>query len=92
MKHIFHQIKYLSPLLGAWGNTANFGGLSIQNDVTVMGVTAEYLAIANRRVAEGRAMTPYHVENRSAVCLIGADVKPNFSIGLARGSDALYYS
>jgi len=74
LKRIFPQIQMISPLLGSYANTVNFGGLSIPAEVTVFGVTPEYLHIINRQIAFGRELNPYHIDGRSSVCLIGPDI------------------
>ncbi len=74
LKHVFPQIELLSPILGSGSNNVNYGGLTIESDVTVWGVTPEYLQIINRKVESGKGLSPYHVEGRSPVCLIGSDI------------------
>ncbi len=74
LRRIFPAIGIMSPILDAWGGTANFGGESLSDELVVTGVASAYPAIMNREIALGRGFTPYHVEDQSAVCLIGSEV------------------
>ena len=83
---IFPQIRLVSPLLTSWGNTLNHSGLSTTNESVVWGVTPDYLTIGGRALQEGRNMTPYHIQNHNAVCVIGSEVaKRLFKEGSAVG-------
>jgi len=85
LTRLFPDVRLLSPLLMAWGTTANFGGNSVEKEVNVWGVGSEYNGILNRPVAYGRAFTPHHVAARSPVCLIGSEL----STRLFRKTDPL---
>lgn len=71
---IFPDIVRSSPMLSSGTSTATFGGLDIDDDVWMAGVGSEYLALANREIARGRTISPYHVEHGDSVCLIGSEV------------------
>jgi macrolide transport system ATP-binding/permease protein len=74
LRRIFPAVKLISPILNDWGNSLTFGGKSINNESVAMGVGAEYFKIANMRLLAGKVFSPYHVENRSSVCVIGSEV------------------
>jgi macrolide transport system ATP-binding/permease protein len=74
LHRFFPQIRLLSPMMGSYGNTVNYGGNTATGDILALGVGAEYTAITNRGLSLGRPFTPYHVENRSSVCLIGSEL------------------
>jgi len=64
----------MSPVLDSWHNNATAGGLVIEDKITTIGVTPEYLPISNRNLKIGRNISSYNVENRSPVCAIGFEV------------------
>jgi macrolide transport system ATP-binding/permease protein len=74
LKRIFPEIRYMSPVLNSWQNKATSGGIMVDDKVTSIGVTPEYLAISNRSIQAGRTISPFHVENRSPVCVIGFEI------------------
>lgn len=75
LKKVFPEIRYLSPTLSSWRSRAIAGGVeTVDNKVTALGVSPEYLAITNRSLQMGRNISPYHVKNRSPVCVIGFDI------------------
>jgi macrolide transport system ATP-binding/permease protein len=75
IRSIFPEIRYMSPSLSNWRNRALAGGIEAgDGKVTSFGVTPEYLAITNRTLEAGRGISPYHVESRSPVCVIGYEI------------------
>ncbi len=74
MRRIYPSMQLVSPMLGSWDNTINYGGVSIENEVKVLGVNADYLRIMNRKLTSGRLITPFQVDQASQVCLIGSDI------------------
>lgn len=74
LKRIFPEILRLSPILYSWDNQVNFGGKVMDSDVRVLGVSSEGLAIANRDLLIGKGFTPFHIEYRSPVCIIGYEI------------------
>jgi macrolide transport system ATP-binding/permease protein len=75
LKKIFPEIRFLSPSLSSSRNRATAGGLEAgENKVSAIGVAPEYLAITNRAVEVGNNISPFHVENRSPVCVIGYEI------------------
>jgi len=71
---LFPELRYMSPVLTNWQNKATAGGLMIEDKVSFFGVTPEYLAITNRTLEAGRNLSPYHVEKRAPVCVVGLDI------------------
>ncbi len=76
LKKLFPEIKYISPVMANGQNTAAAGGVSV--GVVTIGVTPEYLAITNRRIDMGQNFSPFHIESRSHVCLIGTSIAGRF--------------
>jgi macrolide transport system ATP-binding/permease protein len=74
LKRIFPEIRLISPELQSWNNVVTAGGIVINEKVTAIGVSAEYLAITNRVLQMGRNFSPFHIENKSPVCLIGFEI------------------
>lgn len=71
---VFPEIKRLSPLYNSWGNSAIYGGRAVENEVTILGVSADAFAITRREIAVGSPITAYHVRNQSPVCVIGFEL------------------
>lgn len=74
LKKLVPEIQRMSPVFSGWHSSATSGGLKTDDKVTAMGVLPDYLNITNRNVLLGKGFSPFHIENRSPVCLIGFDV------------------
>lgn len=75
LKRIFPEIRYLCPSLMSGRNRVLAGGLEVgDNKVVSFGITPVYLNITNRKLIAGRNISPFHVETRSPVCVIGYDI------------------
>ncbi len=74
LRHLFPEIHLLSPVMQSWEVTANYGGRTAHEGVRLLGVNNEYLTLTNAELSEGNNFTPYHIEQRSPVCLLGAEV------------------
>jgi macrolide transport system ATP-binding/permease protein len=75
LQRIFPEIRFASPVLDTWRCNATAGGLVVgDNKITVFGVTPEYPAITNRTLLAGRNISPFHVESRSPVCVVGFEI------------------
>ena len=74
LKKIFPEVSRISPLLYSWRNSVSSGGRSISENVRILGVTPDYMEITGRQILAGRAITPYHSEARSSVCVIGYQI------------------
>lgn len=74
LKDIFPEIKRISPILSGWGVSAIFAGKTIDQDVRSIGVNEETAIISRREVILGTPINAYHVQNRSAVCVIGYEI------------------
>jgi len=72
---IFPEIYLYSPIISSgWRISANYGGVSIQDGLSVLGVSDQYFPISDTRIAQGRALHALDVENRLSVCVIGAQI------------------
>jgi macrolide transport system ATP-binding/permease protein len=74
LKRVFPEILGLSPVLNSWGSKATFGGKVVDDDVAVMGVSPDAFVMAGREMALGNNMSPFHLEYRSPVCVVGFEV------------------
>ncbi len=74
LKKAFPEIIRLSPRLHSCDAKVAYGGKLIDSDVRTIGVSSDGLAISNRQVILGTDMSPYHVEYRSPVCVIGFEI------------------
>jgi macrolide transport system ATP-binding/permease protein len=82
LKNIFPQIKYISPIISAWGNTITYGGVALENEVVTLGVNEYMLSITKRPIQYGKGFSPYQIENKSPVCLIGNEIATNVFRGV----------
>jgi len=75
LKKLFPEVMIMSPSMSTTRVRAVAGGVEAGDQkVSVYGVTPEYLDITNRGLEVGRNLTPYDVEGRSPVCLIGFEI------------------
>lgn len=75
LPEIFPEISRMTPMLYNWQNRAVAGGVEAgENNVSIIGVGPDYLRINNRSLLVGRNITPFHVDAKSPVCLIGYDL------------------
>ena len=73
LQKVFPEINYMSPVMSRNNAGATAGGLQI-DEIAIMGVTPEFIGITNRMIDSGRDISPFHVESRSPVCVIGSDI------------------
>ncbi len=76
LREIFPQIELISPIINSWNSKVTFGGRSYEDGVMVLGVNHEYFPISNTQLREGTFFSPHHIELRSSVCIVGAEI-PN---------------
>ena len=74
LRRIFPEVRLVSPVVRYYSKDVQYGGRTF-DQARVIGVNAEYFAITNRKLASGRAMTPFHVKQHQAVCVIGKEVE-----------------
>lgn len=74
LKTNFPQVLGVSPLLSSWGVAASFGGRIISSGIVVFGIGSDGIEIANHELQIGSRFSQYHMEDRAAVCIIGAGV------------------
>ena len=74
LKKVFPEIKALSPLISTWEGTITFGGKSVDSDARVIGVSNGAFSISNSTLKAGRDFSPFHLEMRSPVCVIGSEI------------------
>lgn len=74
LKTIFSQVSLVSPRLRSSQVSFAFGGSSIDDNGQVFGVSSDYFRIIKRDFFLGRDFTPFHIENKTSVCIIGYEV------------------
>ncbi len=74
LKTIFPDVQLITPQMQTWRSAFAFGGKSIDDETRVLGVNDEAFAIVDRKLSAGVPISIFHVKNRSAVCVIGAQV------------------
>ena len=78
---IFPEIKQMSPVMTSWQSSVIYGGRTIDDKtIKVIGVNHEYLAIVNGSMKEGRGFSPYHIEGRDPVCIVGGDIAKELAV------------
>lgn len=70
---IFPDIVAMSPMKGLWGVKVSYGGRVESDEVMLMGVNQNYLGISAASLQAGVNLSPYHVERKSRVCILGSD-------------------
>ncbi|MEY4615486.1 MAG: hypothetical protein RJB66_446 [Pseudomonadota bacterium] len=71
---IFPDIDSMTPIIQSYRATLSYGGRTIDTDARPVGVNEKAFLISDRKLKMGRGLSPFHVENRNAVCVIGAEV------------------
>lgn len=74
LTRLFPEIQALSPVLESWRMSVAAGGRSVDNEITSIGVAPQYFNITHRILLQGIPISPFHIANRSPVCVIGYDV------------------
>ncbi len=74
LKKVFTEITMISPIYQVGEGSAIAGGKKIENTIQTLGITSEYFLITNRTLLAGIALSNYHVDNGSPVCVIGYDI------------------
>jgi ABC-type antimicrobial peptide transport system permease subunit len=92
LKRVFPQVASISPMMRGWDGKANFGGQVIDSDVSIMGISSDGLRISNRKLILGTGLSPYHVEFRSNVCVIGYEIYQRLFSQVAPIGQVLYVS
>lgn len=71
---VFPDLTAMSPVMFAWNVSAAYAGKSTESDVRLIGTNAEGVRLSGRTLARGNTFSPFHIENRSAVCILGHDI------------------
>lgn len=74
IKRVFPEVIRMSPSLYSWDNRVSFGGKVVDSDVRAFGISSDGLKMASREVIFGNNFSPFHMEYRSAVCIIGYEI------------------
>ena len=74
LRRIFPEIQKMSPVMMSWEGGASYAGRTVDNDVRVLGVNEDGLALMNREFASGRGFNSAQLRLRSPVCVIGYEI------------------
>lgn len=74
LRKVFPEVRRLSPLFTSYNHSAIYGGRSVENDISVLGINEDGMAITRRGLALGSPINAFHVANRSSVCVIGFEL------------------
>lgn len=90
LQRIFPEIETSSPHMMSWEHTVNYGGKTIEKDAQVIGVSDSMLQITNRKLILGKPFTPFHVNEASAVCLVGTEIVERLFKGVSPVDQILF--
>ncbi len=71
----FSEIQRMTPVLYGNRSTLSFAGKTIESEGRPMGVNENAFIITGRKLSAGRNFSPFHIEEKNAVCVIGAEVE-----------------
>ncbi len=71
LRKIFPEFRSISPWYSSYRHSAIYGGRSVSEEVSVLGISEHGMPITRRELAMGTGILPYHIENKSSVCVIG---------------------
>jgi macrolide transport system ATP-binding/permease protein len=71
---IFPDLTAISPIMMAWQVSAAFAGKTTDSEVRLIGTNAEGLRLSSRKLMLGGNFSPFHIDNRSSVCILGYDI------------------
>lgn len=75
LKKIFPEIQRISPVLRSWSSGAvNFGGRSIEQDISILGASEDALLMSRRKLLLGRNFSYVEVEQKGGVCIVGYEI------------------
>lgn len=74
ISRVFPEIRAISPWYMSYRHSAIFGGRSVSEEVSLIGMNEKGIPITRRELALGSGILPYHVENKSSVCVIGFEI------------------
>ena len=92
LRNVFPEVIALSPILNAWDNILSYGGKKVDAEVRVFGVSSDGLRLANRALILGNNLSPFHVEYRSAVCVIGYGINQRLFSNVSPLGEIIYVS
>ncbi len=73
VKRVFKEIKLITPNVNAYRVTAAHGGLQV-DDVVLKGTNVQGQFLSPSILQRGVHLSPAHLKNQSAVCIIGANI------------------
>jgi macrolide transport system ATP-binding/permease protein len=74
LPRIFPEVERITPVLMHWDAKFKFGGKEVEREGRLVGVNHHGLAVMNRELMLGRNFSPYHIENRGSVCIVGSEI------------------
>ncbi|MBF0312516.1 MAG: ATP-binding cassette domain-containing protein [Oligoflexia bacterium] len=74
LKKTFPSISKLTPNFYSWDSSVVFGGKALDTDIKVLAINDEGWDILNRPLSQGKYFSRFHLDNKSGVCVIGADI------------------
>lgn len=74
LPQIFLDIKRMTPILYGSRSTLSFAGKTIESEGRPVGVNENAFVITGRKLSQGKNFSPFHIEEKNAVCIVGAEV------------------
>jgi macrolide transport system ATP-binding/permease protein len=84
LRQIFPEISHMSPAMDSWQATVIYGGRTESDkSIRIIGVNHEYLNIVSGSIRDGKWFSPFHIDGRDPVCVIGPDIATSLGEGSA---------
>lgn len=74
LTRLFPDLEHYSPTANFWGGQVSYGGRTVTEDVSMMGVNEHGLRLNELSLRSGRGISAIDVLERNAVCVIGSGV------------------
>lgn len=74
LSEVFPEIDTITPILQGQRVTLSFGGKTIESEGRPVGINEHAFSIAGRKLRLGRGFTPFHIEQKNSVCVIGSEI------------------
>lgn len=74
LRTIFPEIQRISPVMVGWDGAVDYGGRSMEQDITIIGSSEDALLMSRRSILLGRNFSKVEIEQKSGVCIVGYEI------------------
>jgi macrolide transport system ATP-binding/permease protein len=71
---VFAEIEKMTPLMTGNRTTLAYAGKTIESEGRPVGVNEHAFEITGRKLRLGRNFSPFHIEQKNSVCIIGSEI------------------